>query len=129
MDHRKHVFTGSPYEAAFGICRAVRTGNMIAITGTAPLDAAGRTVGVGDVVIQARRCLDIIGSALRELGADLCHVYRTRILLTRIEDWKAVGQVHGEFFRDVRPASTFAQVSGFIDPDWLIEIEADAMLD
>jgi Endoribonuclease L-PSP len=77
---------------------------------------------------QARRCFEISRAALEQLGAGLKDVIRTRILLTRIEDWKAVAEVHGEFFRDVRPVNTIVQVSGFIDPDWRIETEIDAVL-
>lgn len=127
--HRKRVSTGSPYESVIGISRAVQAGRIIAVTGTAPLGADGETVGVGDPSLQARRCLEIIQDALRRLGADLHHVYRTRTLLTRIEDWEVVARVHGEFFGDVRPANTIMQVTRFIDPLWLVEFEADAFLD
>jgi len=126
---RKRVSSGSPFEPIVGISRAIKAGPLIAVTGTAPLGPNGKTVGIGDPAAQARRCLEIIRDALNELGAGLEHVYRTRILLTRIEDWEAVAQVHGEFFRDIRPANTIMQVSRFIGPDWLVEIEADALLD
>jgi len=86
-------------------------------------------VGRGDAAAQARRCLEIIATALESAGATLQHVVRTRILLTRIEDWQAVAAVHGEFFGTIRPANTIMQVSRFIDPEWLVEIEADAVLD
>jgi enamine deaminase RidA (YjgF/YER057c/UK114 family) len=86
-------------------------------------------VGRGDAAAQARRCLEIIATALQSAGATLQHVVRTRILLTRIEDWQPVATVHGEFFRDIRPVNTIMQVSRFIDPEWLVEIEADAVLD
>jgi len=86
-------------------------------------------MGKGNPAVQARRCLEIIAAALDEAGASLRHVVRTRTLLTRIEDWEAVAAVHGEFFRDIRPANTIMQVSRFIDPDWLIEFEADAVVD
>jgi len=101
----------------------------VTVAGTAPLSADGRTVGQGDPAAQARRCLEIIAAALEKAGASLRHVVRTRILLTRIDDWKAVAEVHGEFFRDIRPVNTIMQVSRFIDPDWLVEIEADAFID
>jgi enamine deaminase RidA (YjgF/YER057c/UK114 family) len=126
---RRHVSTGSPFEPVFGISRAVRAGRLIAVTGTAPLGPDGKTVGVGDPEAQARRCLEIIRGALRGLDADLRHVYRTRTLLTRIEDWQIVGRVHGEHFRDVRPANTVMQISRFIDPEWLVEFEVDAFVD
>jgi len=109
--------------------RAVRAGATVAVAATAPLGPDGRTVGRGDPAAQARRCLEIIAAALESAGASLRHVVRTRVLLTRIADWEAVAVVHGEFFRDIRPANTTIQVSRFIDPDWLVEIEADAVID
>ena len=129
MAERKNVSTGSPYEPIVGISRAVRIGNVIAVAGTAPLGPDGQTVGVGDPKAQARRCFEISRAALEKLGAGLNDVIRTRIILTRIEDWKAVAEVHGEFFRDIRPVNTIMQVSRFIDPEWLIETEIDAVVD
>ena len=126
---RKLVSSGSPYEPKVGISRAVRAGAFVAVAGTAPLGPDGRTVGPGDPAAQARRCLEIIAGALEGAGASLRHVVRTRILLTRIDDWQVVARVHGEYFRDIRPANTIMQVSRFIDPEWLIEIEADAVVD
>lgn len=125
---RHSVSSGSPYEPRLGIARAVRIGSLIAVGGTAPLGPDGKTVTPGDAPAQARRCLEIIRTALEGLGADLSHVIRTRILLTRITDWESVGQVHGEFFGEIRPVTTVMQVTRFADPDWLIEIEADAYL-
>ena len=125
---RHSVSSGSPYEPRLGIARAVRIGPMIAVGGTAPLGPDGKTVAPGDAPAQARRCLEIIRTALEGLGVDLSHVIRTRILLTRITDWESVGQVHGEFFGEIRPVTTVMQVTRFADPDWLIEIEADAYL-
>jgi enamine deaminase RidA (YjgF/YER057c/UK114 family) len=126
---RKLVSSGSPYEPKVGISRAVRVGSFVTVAGTAPIGADGRTVGPGDAAAQARRCIEIIGRALEEAGASLGHVVRTRILLTRIGDWEVVARVHGDFFRDIRPANTIMQVSRFIDPDWLVEIEADAVIE
>lgn len=126
---RQRVSTGSPYEPRVGVSRAVRAGRIIAVTGTAPLGPGGRTVGVDDPAAQARRCLEIIREALEQLGASLSDVIRTRILLTRIEDWEAVARVHGEIFGEIRPANTIMQVTRFIDPDWLVEIEADAVVE
>lgn len=128
MAERRSVSSGSPYEPIVGIARAVRIGNVVAVAGTAPLGLDGKTVGVGDPAAQARRCFEISRAALEQLGAGLRDVIRTRILLTRIEDWKAVAEVHGEFFRDVRPVNTIVRVGGFIDSDWLIETEVDAVL-
>jgi enamine deaminase RidA (YjgF/YER057c/UK114 family) len=107
----------------------VRVGRIVAVAGTAPIGADGKTVGEGDAAAQARRCLEIIRAALEQAGASLADVVRTRILLTRIEDWERVGQVHGEFFGDIRPANTVMQVARFIDPTWLVEFEVDAVVD
>jgi enamine deaminase RidA (YjgF/YER057c/UK114 family) len=126
---RKLISSGSPYEPKVGISRAVRVGNIIAVSGTAPLGTDGRTVGIGDAGAQARRCLEIISGALEKAGASLRQIVRTRTLLLHIEDWQSVASVHGEFFGEIRPANTIMQVSRFIDPDWLVEIEADAVID
>ena len=126
---RQLISSGSPYEPQIGISRAVRVGSVVAVSGTAPLGLDGRTVAVGDPAGQARRCLEIIKQALERAGASLDQVVRTRTLLTRIEDWQAVGSVHGEFFGAIRPANTVMQVSCFIDPDWLVEFEADAVVE
>lgn len=126
---RKLVSSGSPYEPKVGISRAVRAGSIVTVAGTAPLGPDGQTVGRGDAATQARRCFEIISAALESAGGSLRHVVRTRILLTRIEDWEAVASVHGEFFRDIRPVNTIMQISRFIDPAWLVEIEADAVID
>jgi len=126
---RQHVSSGSPYEPRLGISRAVRSGSFVAVAGTAPIGPDGKTVGKGDPAAQARRCIEIIRNALEQSGANLSDVIRTRILLTRIEDWESVGQVHGEFFGNIRPANTVMQVTRFIDPDWLVEIEADAVIE
>ena len=126
---RKLISSGSPYEPKVGISRAVRVGHVIAVSGTAPLGPNGQTVGIGDAGAQARRCLQIIEGALEKAGASLRHVVRTRTLLVSIEDWQAVAAVHGEFFGQIRPANTIMQVSRFIDPDWLVELEADAVIE
>jgi len=126
---RNLISSGSPYEPKIGISRAVRVGNVVAVSGTAPIGADGHTVGIGNPAAQARRCLEIIGGALQKAGTSLSQVVRTRTLLVRIEDWEAVAAVHGEFFGQIRPANTTMQVSRFIDPDWLVEFEADAIID
>ena len=124
---RQLVSSGSPFEPRVGISRAVRVGSWVSVSGTAPL-REGKTVGIGDPAAQARRCLEIIGAALEQAGGSYSDVVRTRTLLTRIEDWEAVTQVHGEVFGRIRPANTVMQVVRFIDPDWLVEFEADAIL-
>src|SRR5262249_23192313 len=129
MGERRSVSTGSPYEPIVGLSRAVRIGNFIAVAGTAPLRPHGKTVGVGGPQTQAGRGFEILRAALEEIGGRGEDVIRTRILLTRIEDWKIVAEVHGEFFRDIRPVNTIMQVSRFVDPEWLIETEVDAVLD
>ena len=126
---RRLISSGSPYEPRVGISRAVRVGHIIAVSGTAPLGPDGRTVAIGDPAAQARRCLEIIRDALARADTSLEHVVRTRTLLTRIEDWQLVASVHGEFFGAIRPANTIMQVTRFIDPDWLVEFEADAVVD
>jgi enamine deaminase RidA (YjgF/YER057c/UK114 family) len=128
MSGRKHVFTGSPFEPIVGISRAVRVGNVIAVSGTAPLGPDGTTVGKGDPAAQVVRCFEIARAALEELGASLEDVVRTRILLTRIEDWRVVADVHGRLFGKIRPASIIMQVTRFVDPDWLVETEVDAVV-
>jgi enamine deaminase RidA (YjgF/YER057c/UK114 family) len=124
---RQLISSSSPYERSVGFSRAVRVGNVISVAGTAPL-RDGRTVGVGDPSAQTRRCLEIISDALAQAGASLTDVVRTRIYLTRIGDWPAVGAVHGEFFGGIRPACTVVEVKGLIDPEWYVEIEADAVV-
>ena len=128
MSERRNVSTGSPYEPIVGISRAVRIGNVIAVAGTAPLGPDGKTMAVGDPAGQARRCFEISKAAIEQLGGSFQNVIRTRLLITRIEDWRAVAEVHGEFFRDIRPVNTIVQVSRFIDPEWLVETEVDAVL-
>ena len=126
---RRLISSGSPYEPRVGMSRAVRVGSIVAVSGTAPLGPDGRTVAKGDAGGQARRCLEIIKEALERADVSLNQVVRTRTLLTRIEDWQAVAAVHGEFFGAIRPANTIMQVSRFIDPDWLVELEVDAVVD
>jgi len=124
---RQLISSGSPFERKIGMSRAVRAGSFISVSGTAPI-RDGKTAHVGDAAAQARICLEIIRKALVDTGTSLNHVIRTRTLLTRIEDWESVAKVHGEYFGEIRPANTVMQVSRFIDPDWLVEIEADAVV-
>lgn len=126
---RKLVSSGSPYELSVGFSRAVRVGSLISVSGTAPIGPDRKTVGPGNPSAQARRCFEIIRDALEEAGSSLSDVVRTRIFLTNIADWEKVAAVHGEFFGDIRPASTIVQVARLIEPDWLVEIEADAVVD
>ncbi|HKQ18399.1 MAG TPA: RidA family protein [Candidatus Eisenbacteria bacterium] len=125
---RTLVASDSPYAPIVGFSRAVRVGATVSVGGTAPIGADGTTVGVGDPAAQTRRCLEIIRAALETAGAKLEHVVRTRTLLTRIEDWSEVAKVRGEFFKDIRPVDTVLQVSRFINPEWLVEIEVDAII-
>lgn len=115
-------------EPVIGFSRAVRVGRFVCVAGTAPIAADGGTTAPGDPAGQARRCLEIIAAALGEAGAGLADVVRTRVLLTRIEDWADVAAVHGEVFGAVRPACTVMQVTRFIDAQWLVELEVDAIV-
>jgi enamine deaminase RidA (YjgF/YER057c/UK114 family) len=124
---RRNISSGSPYEPVIGFSRAVVAGHHVSVSGTAPIMPEGREPPA-DAEGQARRVLEIILVALAEAGATVEHVVRTRTYLTRAEDWEPVGRVHGEVFGDVRPANTIVVVSGFVDPRWLIEMEADAIL-
>jgi enamine deaminase RidA (YjgF/YER057c/UK114 family) len=124
----KLISSASPYEPIIGFSRAVRVGGIIVVGGTAPVGRDGKTVGIGDPAAQTRRCLEIIEQALKDAGAGLENVIRTRMFLTDVTQWEAVGHIHGEIFGSIRPASTMVQVSGLIDPDWLVEIEADAVI-
>jgi enamine deaminase RidA (YjgF/YER057c/UK114 family) len=100
----------------------------VSVGGTAPIDPEGNTIGVGDPGAQTRQCLETIEAALKEAGASLKDVIRTRMLLTRISDWEQVAKVRGEYFSDIRPVDTVMEVSRFINPDWLIEVEVDAVV-
>jgi enamine deaminase RidA (YjgF/YER057c/UK114 family) len=121
---RQLISSGSPYEPKLGFSRAVRAGGIVCVSGTAAIGAES-----GTAAEQARCSIEIVAQALQEAGAQLADVVRTRIYLLRIEDWESVGQVHGEFFGAIRPATTVVQVSRFIDPAWLVEIEADAVIE
>ncbi len=125
---RQNVSSGSQYEAIMGFSRAVRIGDRVSIGGTAPIGSDGKTVGVGDAAAQTRHCIMIAEVALTTAGAKLSDVIRTRIFSVRREDWNAIGRAHGEVFGSIRPASTLVMVTGFIDPDWLVEIEFDAII-
>ena len=126
---RKLVSSGSYLEPIIGFSRAVRVGNVVSVGGTAPIAAGGGTAAKGDVYGQARRIFEIIGKALAEAGAGFEHVTRTRVLLTDISLWEAASKAHAEVFAEIRPVTTVMAVKGFVDPDWLIEIEVDAIVD
>ena len=126
---RFNVYSGSPYEAQIGFSRAVRSGSFIAVAGTAPIAPDGSTVCPGDAGGQTRRCLEIIEKAVTEAGGKLSDLIRTRIFITDMSFWEEVGRVHGEYFRDIRPASTLVEVKGLARPDWLVEIEAEGLIE
>lgn len=121
------TFSRAPWEPQVGYCRALRAGTHIYVTGTAPLDDQGRTYAPGDAYAQAKRCFELIERALSDLGAERSQVVRTRMLVTDIGRWTEFGRAHREFFADHPPATTMVQVQALIDPEMLIEVEADAI--
>jgi len=124
----KRVFSGAPWESQVGYCRALRAGNQVFVTGTAPAADDGSTFAPGDGEAQARRCFDIIARALDEVGAKLADVTRTRMFVTDISRWEEYGRAHHAYFGDHPPATTMVEVRALIHPDMLIEIEADAVV-
>ena len=127
MDRRR-VASGSPYEPVIGFSRVAVAGHHVAVAATAPIMPDGGDPP-DDAYGQAKRCLDIIVAALEEAGVSASDVVRTRCYLTAAADWEDVGRAHGEVFADVRPANAMIVVTGFIDPRWRVEIEADAVID
>lgn len=125
---RKNISSGSPLEEPIGFSRCVRIDNLISVAGTAPIAPDGTTASVGDVYGQTKRCLEIMKTAVEAAGGRLEDVIRTRILLKDIGHWKDAARAHGEYFSKIRPACTFVEVKGFIDPLWLVELEADCVL-
>ena len=126
---RKKISSGSPFEKPIGFARAVRIGNRILVSGTAPIAEDGTTAFPGDVYRQTSHCLQIIKNAILEGGGNLEDVVRTRVYLTNRNTWKEAGRAHGEFFGDIQPASTFIEVSGLINPEWMVEIEAECEIE
>jgi enamine deaminase RidA (YjgF/YER057c/UK114 family) len=125
---RISIRSGAPWEPIVGYSRAVRIGNTIAVSGSAPVGADGDVVAVGDAYQQTRRCIEVIEEALQAAGVGLKDVIRTRMFVTNIEQWPEIGRAHQEAFGEVPPATSMVEVSRLIDPDMLIEIEADAVI-
>jgi len=128
MTDRLRISSGSYLEPIIGFSRAVRVGKHIAVGGTAPIANGGGTAAVGDVYAQTHRCFEIVGKALADAGASFEDVTRTRVILTDIGDWQQAARAHGEVFGAIRPVTTVMAVNRFVDLEWLVEIEVDAIV-